>query len=188
MKFPSIYINCVDPKFMSNTYWRSINKQFNNQSPTWKPGKYIFNKEKYTSDEFFIFVIYITLLYREFIVTVVKKRKWEKFWIPLNPKYLKWKKSHGRFENMWMNTGTLIDSISISWDEKLQKIKVGIDGRLTYKVKGRRIPILLVCKWMEYGTCKMPARPLWRKARQYISKNIRRYYQDFEKMMTLLAE
>lgn len=187
-----IYINVIDPSFMSAKYWRDINLIFKQQSPTWKPGKKLFDIERYSKDENFMFILYIALIYKAYIIEVVKSRRWEKFWIPLNKKYLADKIRKGFYPNTWMRTGRLIESISIHYDKARKRVRVGIDGRLkyTHRTKSGKtysVPILLVAKWMEYGTVKMPARPLFRRARDFISKNIKRYYIDFISMIDTLV-
>ena len=181
-----LYINVISSELKDNKYWKEFNDIFIQQSPNWRPGQTYFGKDKYSKNRYACFLIYIALLYREFLINVVKERKWEKFWLPLSKKYLDWKKKNGRFENTWMNTGKLINSISISWDASRKRIRIGIDGRL--KVDG--IQLLQIAKWMEYGTARedgklpgCPARPLWRRVRDYISKNISRYYKDFEDLL-----
>jgi phage gpG-like protein len=188
-----IYINVIDEKFRSTSKWKEINNIFNNQSPTWNPG--IKLPLKTNPEMFELFVLYIALLYREYLINVVKNtRGYEKFWIPLSPKYLAQKKKDGRFENIWMNTGTLINSISISYNDQRKQVRVGIDEYKVYKLPGRKgkrgpkktLPIILVAKWMEFGTEKMPSRPLFRRVRDYISKNIKRYEKDFIDLMKLM--
>ena len=189
MGFPHIYINVIDPKFQSTPYWKTINSKYNRNNPKWFAGKKIYEKNmnKWDKMEYTAFVIYIATIYRAHLIKQVKDRRWEKFWIPLSKAYLRKKQREGKPENIWIYTMKLINSISISYIPSKKMVKVGIDGRLTYKgkkVNGKPLKVLLVAKWMEYGTIKMPPRPLFRRSKDYISKHISKFYKDFQSMIS----
>ena len=211
-----LYINILDQSFLQHSKWGEINKIFKQQSPNWSPGKIIFNKDNQSLDSYTLFIIYVALIYREYLIQNVRNRSWEKYWIPLDEKYLNRKKRKGYYENTWMATGALINNISIWNEEKEHRIVIGIDEKKKVKVGKKKIPLILIAKWLEYGTTKnvlkpreritkkdvehlklggvkkkkhfgIPARPLFRKARDYISKNINTYYKDFSSMLEMLG-
>lgn len=184
-----LYINIIDKRFLSSNNWNNINKIFKQQSSIWRPGRRLVMRDGLTNDEYTIFLVYVALLYREFLINYVKKRQWEKFWIPLSPKYAKYKEYKNYYPNIWMATGTLINSISIWYDKLRDRIVIGIDEKKKYKYGNRNIPIYLVAKFLEYGTEKgLPARPLFRRARDRVSKDIKKYYNNFKNLINLIGE
>ena len=190
----NVYINVIDPSYLNGKYWGNINRIFKQQSPNWSPGKRLFGKSDYTDDEYSLFIIYIALLYREMLKEIVLARKYEKFWIPLNPKYLKSKVKKGLYPNTWMRSGILVDNISISLDNNKKKIRIGIDENLKYTTEGRDIKVLDVARFNEYGTTThtgepgIPARPLFRRVRDRISKDMGKYYLEFQHLISLIGE
>lgn len=176
----------MDDSYKKNAKWNFINEVFKVKSSIWTPGKNLFrmkDADKVIEDRQFAFILYISLLYKEYLQEMVRNRGWEKFWIPLTPKYLERKKQLGRYENIWMNTGTLINSLEIIPDYQNDFVIVGIDPRAKYSYLGESISILQVAKFMEYGTEKLPPRPLFRRGRDYISKNISRFKKDFDEVL-----
>ena len=190
--FPYVYINVIDPSFNNATtsQWQYINNIFQSQAAIWKPGSRMFKRlqAQYDLDDYLTFVIFVALVYRQYIQSIVRSRRWEKFWIPLSAKYLKRKQRQGYPENIWLRTGTLINAISIGYDKAKKMITIGIDPKLKYKIPGiptnRQPLVLLVAKWMEYGTQNgLPARPLFRRAKEFIGKNIRRWFNNWESLI-----
>ncbi|MGA2435190.1 MAG: hypothetical protein ABSG25_07880, partial [Bryobacteraceae bacterium] len=181
----------------SSIFWVNINRQFKQQSTEWRPGTALHRRGLLTDELFPLFIMYISLIYRSFLKQVILDRKYEKYWLPLNTQYLKYKQTHGYYENMWMMTGQLIDAIEITYDKAQDRVCVGIPVNKYQKVKGLKKKIKLndLAKWMEFGTAKMqgtmkgmPPRPLFRMVRQNISKNIHKYYSDFNSMLGQIAD
>jgi hypothetical protein len=192
-----IFINVLETKYVSSKFWVDINKQFKQQSSTWRPGRSIKSRGLLNEDEFSLFVMYVGLLYVAFLKQAAWERRFEKYWIPLNPKYLQYKKSHGFYENMWLSTSQLIDAIEIWYDKSNERVVVGIKDNVYKKIPGSkvRVKLLDICKFLEFGTCsangskaKCPPRPLFRLARDKISRNIGQYYREFSHLIDLIGE
>lgn len=81
-------------------------------------------------------------------------------WAPLRPDTLKRKQNKNRYM-IYMDTETYINSITIN--TKGNSVSVGIKRGQPYKGrKDRSITVDQVAMWMEFGTSKVEARPLWR--------------------------
>jgi len=182
-----LYLDVLDPNYTLSQDWDAINSKFLFKFGEWHPGQNLFKnviQTKWGSDRYAAFIIYIAVIYKETLVQNVKDRGWEKFWIPLSHDYKEWKIKKGRYPNIWMSTGKLIDSVGIYPDWSRQQIMIGIKENVWYKSKYGSIPVLWVAKWLEYGTSRgLPSRPLFRRTRDMISKNISRYYEDFKLML-----
>jgi hypothetical protein len=107
-------------------------------------------------------------------------------WLPLSPAYLQYKEKMGFAKGIWIRTGQLVDSIIVL--QRGDHWMVGIDPTANYP-GAAGIPVLTIAKFMEFGTTKMPARPLFRPIANYLNAHISRYFQMFIKgNPDLLAE
>jgi hypothetical protein len=190
-----IYLKVLDTKYVSNRFWTEYNSIFKQQMPTWKPGERLKGIE--SEDEYASFVIYIALIYRAYLKEVVFERRYEKYWLPLSKKFLEYKKNKGYYENTWLMTGQLIDAIEINYNSTKDQIEIGIPDNKYHKIRGvkRKVKLADIARFLEFGTSRengllpgIPARPLFRRVREYISKNIGRYYKEFSTMMDLIGE
>lgn len=101
-----------------------------------------------------------------------------KNWEPLSIGYYEYKKKKNLSLNMWEATSLLKDSITY-WRSNNVWV-VGVNRRKYYP--DTLVKVHTVIRWMEYGTNKMPARPLFRPVRDRLSKDIRMYWNRFKKM------
>lgn len=77
-------------------------------------------------------------------------------WAPLNPKTVK-KKGHSE---VYIDTQTYVNAISIV--KNRNQVSAGIKKGQQYKGrKDRSVTVDQVAMWMEFGTRRAPARPLW---------------------------
>jgi hypothetical protein len=96
---------------------------------------------------------------------------------PLAPKYLKWKAMNGRDTRILISTGKYVDSIRM-WKVmrgKVQVIQVGVYPNKRFAPRGNAnvgVRIVDVARWLEYGTTKMPARPVWFLTLRQLRKNM----------------
>ena len=79
---------------------------------------------------------------------------------------------------MWEATELLKDNISY-WKSGSTWM-VGVRRDKVYP--NTTVKVHTVVRWMEYGTTKMPARPLFRPVRDRLSKDIRMYWERFKLM------
>jgi len=178
-----IIINVIDPKFQNASIWKRINSVYKAKGSKWSPAKKIFGIKNRANEDYMLFILYISELYREYLYQIVINQEFKKIWIPLSPDYLKRKIKEGYPENMWFRTGELLDAIEIKYQKGQSRIKIGIDERRTTKVGKTTVKLILIAKWLEYGTKKLPARPLFRPAKDYISRHIRRYADNFYELI-----
>ncbi|AWD93021.1 hypothetical protein HSE3_gp069 [Bacillus phage vB_BceM-HSE3] len=141
----------------------------------WKPGVFMIPIEyKHLSDKF---AEYMAKTMAEEVQKAIRRQRYSSKWAPLTISYKIYKTTHNLSTNTWEATGTLRKSITY-WKKGDQYI-IGIPPRKIYHKSG--IPVMTVAKYLEYGTSKMPPRPLFRPIASYLQKNIRRYWEKFFK-------
>lgn len=121
------------------------------------------------------FAKYIANIYRDELVKSINSQRYRGNWEPLSDDYVRWKKSQGLSTNTWEATSLLKDSISV-WRSDGSWV-VGVSRRVKYL--GSDVPVYRVCRWMEFGTSKMPARPLFLPVKRLISGRMRKYWTEF---------
>jgi len=105
---------------------------------------------------------------------IIKKQKYK--WAPLNEKYLEHKKKKGLDERILMATGDYVDKGIGKW-EKDGRLFVGpVPG--IHKPSG--LPYQLIARYFEYGTWKMPARPLWRPLISSLLRKQKKYRKKYD--------
>ncbi|WP_340691086.1 hypothetical protein [Hydrogenobacter thermophilus] len=104
-----------------------------------------------------------------------------KQWKPLSKNYLRRKKKLGYDTRTLIASGKYFRSIGVyrSGDAyvvstKPFQIHMGNPGLSEGGMQMR-----LLAKWLEYGTSKMPPRPHFRPAFNYVKRNIRRYFHEY---------
>ena len=122
------------------------------------------------------FQIYIAKEYVRLVKISIDQQRYRMRWKDLTPGYLAYKKRHGLSLNIWEATGQLKDSLRVV-APRGKKITIGFDKRLNHK--GSRTKIWRIAKWMEYGTRRMPPRPLFRMVYIYMSSNISYFWDKF---------
>lgn len=98
-------------------------------------------------------------------------------WSPLSLSYMRYKKQHHLSLKIWEATGTLKNTIHVF--KKGTLIVVGFKQSDTYHKTG--IKINTIARYLEYGTVKMPARPLFRPLLVYMRKHVSDYYKRYQK-------
>lgn len=109
------------------------------------------------------------------LVKAIDSQRYSGRWAPLSIPYIANKKRRNLSPKIWEASGVLKDSIQ-AYKYRDQWV-VGIPKHLTYP--GTTLRIYQVAQYLEYGTSKMPPRPLFRPIVEYLSKNIRRYWDRF---------
>lgn len=80
--------------------------------------------------------------------------------------------ARGKF---WWNTRHLVDSLTV-WRTG-NVIRIGFKGNAYYP--GTKVRVLQVVLWMERGTKKMPARPLFTPHARHISRHVSDYFNRY---------
>lgn len=122
------------------------------------------------------FAKYIAQVLRNEYKKAIDKQRYRYRWKPLSFRYMYYKETYNLSLKIWEATGLLKNSIV--YRKRNGYYMVGIDPYKKYK---NGVRVLDVAKCMEYGTSRMPARPLFRPLFEYIRKNIRRYWDKFLK-------
>lgn len=121
------------------------------------------------------FAKYIAEEYVKQLIDGINNQRYKGIWEPLTPAYLDYKRKNNMSENIWEATGFLKDSIGV-WKYKNYYV-VGVKRNIVYP--GSKVPVYKVVRWIEFGTSKMPARPLFLPIKRSISGNIRNYWNKF---------
>ena len=109
--------------------------------------------------------------------TAIKEQRWKYKWKPLNPQYKAWKMRKGLDPRILIAYGYYINSIKTY--KSGRDWVVGVDPFQIHPKTGIRMKKL--ARYLEYGTSKMPARPHWRPAFEYVRKHIDRYIKKYLK-------
>ncbi|AMM44839.1 hypothetical protein SP15_040 [Bacillus phage SP-15] len=139
----------------------------------WEPGKRIAqgSLEQYLPQ----FSKYMAKIMAEEIVKAIDNQRFKSKWAPLKIGYLKYKQRHDLSTKVWEATSVLKDNIKAY--RYRDRWVVGIPKSRTYP--GTSLRVYQVAQYLEYGTTRMPPRPLFRPIVSYLSKNIRRYWIKF---------
>ena len=109
------------------------------------------------------------------IVKAIDDQRYKGRWKPLTEEYLEYKKKAGLKLKIWEASSTL--KLSVGYDIGSNLVTVGVREGSRYR---NGPEILDVAKWMEFGTRKMPARPLFRPIIRYVRSNIQFFYKRYE--------
>ncbi len=80
-------------------------------------------------------------------------------WAPLSEDYLDTKRKEGKSEKIYVLTSTYFQSIT-SWVQD-DKAFAGVKRNVVHTDKEGETRVWKIAQMLEYGTEKMPARPLW---------------------------
>lgn len=104
----------------------------------------------------------------------VGRRSMKSLYKPLSKNYKKKnKESEGKF---WVDTGTLINSMRV-WATSENNVKLGIP--LNEKLPKSNTPVHMLYCYLEFGTDRIPARPLIHPNLKFLLKNTRVYFEYF---------
>lgn len=121
------------------------------------------------------FARYIATVYSKMLKDAIDSQRYKSSWEPLSPEYLAWKKSNGLSDHIWEASSLVKDNIGV-WRSN-DKYVVGVKRDVKYP--GSNIQAYKVIRMLEFGTERMPARPLFMPIQRYISAHIRKYWDDF---------
>lgn len=138
----------------------------------WEPGKEILKDA--TPKEIKEFETFIANRYVELVKERVETQRYRSKWSPLSRAYLQKKREEGWSLKTWEATGQLMKELKVKSNNV-----VGFDNRKVHKESGERL--LSIARKNEYGSFKVPARPLFRLVYSYMKKSIRFFYNEFER-------
>jgi hypothetical protein len=145
------------------------------QDLLWSPGvKLSKENEELQAD----FAGFIAQQYRKELVKAIDTQRFKTKWPPLSFEYYTFKKRHHLSTNMWEATGFLKDHI-VAFKKKGEWV-VGPDPDAIHPES--HVSLLFIARCLEYGTDKIPARPLFRPLAAYISRHIDLYWRSFLKL------
>lgn len=143
-------------------------------STEWKPGSRLIKGTEY-EDLLSEFSKYIANIYAKQIVDAINTQRYSGSWEPLSKEYLEFKRKNNLSTKTWEATELLKNSIGV-WRLKDHYV-VGVKRNVVYP--GSNVPVYKVIRCLEFGTSKMPARPLFMPIKRSISGNIRNYWNRF---------
>lgn len=113
--------------------------------------------------------------YRRRLIKAVESQSLAKYWKPLNPAYLAYKRKKGLSTKIWKATGTLINSIVVNVTPS--RIEVGVSYTAKEPESGEYCRI--IAKEMEYGTSRKPPRPLFGPVKRQLEKDLPALYLKY---------
>lgn len=143
----------------------------------WEPGLYNLYHDDLIRDEY---QRYMAFVYYQAINRALDKELYDKKFVRLSSDYLQWKFDNHLYTNTWQATGFLRFNISI---KRLGKLNYHI----TFFNKRRPdsdLRLLKLARYLEYGTDRIPPRPLFTNVFRNISHNTSRYIEYFRAIKT----
>ena len=114
-------------------------------------------------------------IYVKELVDAINSQRYKGKWEPLSKSYLEYKRANGLSTKIWEATSLLKESIT--YYRSGNSYVIGVNRRLMYP--GSRVPVYKVIRWMEFGTSRMPARPLFMPVKRKLERNMRMYWGEF---------
>lgn len=108
-------------------------------------------------------------------------------WHPLSPSWKRFKELNGLSPKIWLASGQVEESITYFYNAMADSYFVGVHPSKRHKGYGKThksgVRIIDVIRWMECGTPKMKARPLFGKVMMEFSspRRQKQLYDDFIK-------
>ena len=136
------------------------------------------------SDVIYDFQLYLAKEYTRLVKLSIDQQRYRARWKDLTPGYLEYKRKHGLSLNIWEATGELKNSLKVSAPKGKKTIVIGFDKRRNHK--GSSAKLWKIAKWLEYGTFRMPPRPLFRMVYLYMSSNINYFWSKYQREEGLL--
>lgn len=121
------------------------------------------------------FADYVAREYRDRLRRAVIRQELAGSWKPLNEAYRDSKVQNGLNPGMWIATSRLIESVVVI--RTPMAMVVGIDRRKVNKES--KTHLWLIAKALEYGTDKIPPRPLFRPIKRKLERDLPRLFVKF---------
>ena len=120
---------------------------------------------------------YIANEYVRAYVKAIDNQRFRMKWRPLTPAYLRYKSKHNLSTKIWEATGQIKKSLYVR--KVGSRYCIGFDKRLNHKHS--TIRLYRLAHVLEYGTLRIPPRPLFRYLYKYMSSHIHMYVDKFFK-------
>ena len=120
------------------------------------------------------FVQFMADMYRQQLIKIINKQMYKHKWAPLTAEYVEYKRKQGLSLRIWEATSLMKNHIVVL--RRKDKWYIGPNPKVHYK---SGVTLLEVARWMEFGTQKMPARPLFRPTLQYLRSNFAFFHKKF---------
>lgn len=133
----------------------------------WEPGRFLEYKPLRR-----VFEDYMAKEFIRLIRLSIKKQRYLSKWPPLSSSYLREKIAKGYSANIWEATGELAKTLSYNPRSR----KIGWDNRRVHKGGTKSI---VIARSVEFGTMKIPPRPLYRMVYYYMRKNVTYFFNKF---------
>lgn len=153
----------------------SMNIRIQPTDSKWRPGIRMAKGKQEQERLLGQFAHYIANIYRDELIKAINSQRYRGRWVPLSPEYAEWKRRTGLSPNIWESTSLLKDSISVYRSNN--EWVVGVNPYLRYP--NSKTYVHKVIRYMEFGTSKMPARPLFRPVKKLIEGRMRKYWNEF---------
>lgn len=114
-------------------------------------------------------------LYVKELVDAINSQRYKSRWEPLTPEYLEYKRASGLSTNIWEATSLLKESIT--YYKSGSSYVVGVNRNLKYP--GTNVNVYKVIRFLEFGTSRMPARPLFMPVKRKLERNMSLYWIEF---------
>jgi len=124
-------------------------------------------------------LLYVAERYKCVLRRHIKQQFFQEKFAPLSPQWMVYKKSKGWHTGYWIATGELEASITVEWNMFRQAWVVGPDRRAKHSKTGTNMTLII--RSLEYGTDKIPARPLFAPTLLEVRGNLRRYYRQWRR-------
>lgn len=142
----------------------------------WNPGKKLARTENLTQKELANFHYWLAKEYARLVVKAIDDQRFRYKWTPLSPTFLNYKKKNGYSLGMWEMTGELKNAIRVT-----KKGNKAIVGYLKKKHEDTNLYYVELAKILEFGSIRIPPRPLFRLIYRYMSSNINYFYIKYSK-------
>lgn len=121
------------------------------------------------------FAEFVAKRYRERVKRAVLRQEYSGVWVPLSEKYKDSKIRTGLNPGMWIATSELINSI-VAYRRSNDYV-VGVDRRKVHK--GSKTRLWIIAKALEFGTGRIPPRPLLLPVKREIYRDMESIRREF---------
>lgn len=111
----------------------------------------------------------------------VNGKQFKSIYKPLNKDYRK-RKPYGTKGKFWINSGELVEKLGV-YATRQNIVHIGFRGKKDFIKTKDKVRFSQVLMWVEYGTKKMPARPLLRPIVVSTRKNINRLWVRYKRVV-----
>lgn len=135
-------------------------------------------KESLQPKQYKDFQIYASDIITDAIIKAIDSQRYKSTkWPPLSVRYVDWKRRKKYSLKIWECTGFMKKHIRVF--RKGNFIAIGFMRKDCYPKT--RVTLNQIAKYVEFGTPKMPARPLFRQIVLYYRKNVSRLFKNYQK-------